>query len=377
MPRTRRDARLETRSARLKLPDQHEPHWKQLFPRLSLGYRKGKWIVRRFDGTRYQKKTLGKADDYEDANGITVLSFKDAQQKAVAMEDRTLARYSVKDAITDYLEDYRTRSGKATYKTERAIEKHILPDLGRIELEQLTTARLRKWLNALADDGERASKVSANRYFAILLAALNLAYREGVVASDEAWRRVKPFQKADEPRVRFISKEQVAALLLACPEDFRLVAKAAVLTGCRWGELRNMRVRDFLGATVHIPDSKSGKPRDVPLNNEGQQLLSDLVAGKTDDDHIFWRSDGAPWGEFDQRDRMRSASRQAGIEPHIHFHLLRHYYGGSLAQAGVSLQVIAAALGHASTKMTERHYAHLQPSHIADVIRANLPKLGV
>jgi integrase len=39
--------------------------------------------------------------------------------------------------------------------------------------------------------------------------------------------------------------------------------------------------------------------------------------------------------------------------------------------------VIAAQLGHSDTRMTERHYAHLSPSYVADTIRAALPSLGI
>jgi integrase len=49
----------------------------------------------------------------------------------------------------------------------------------------------------------------------------------------------------------------------------------------------------------------------------------------------------------------------------------------NLQQAGASLPVIAANLGHTDTRMTERHYAHLVPSHVAQVIRATMPKLGL
>jgi integrase len=43
---------------------------------------------------------------------------------------------------------------------------------------------------------------------------------------------------------------------------------------------------------------------------------------------------------------------------------------------GVPMGVIAAQLGHSDTRMTEKHYAHLSPSYIADTIRASLPALG-
>ena len=44
---------------------------------------------------------------------------------------------------------------------------------------------------------------------------------------------------------------------------------------------------------------------------------------------------------------------------------------------GVPMGVIAAQLGHSDTRMTEKHYAHLAPSYIADTIRANFPNLGL
>jgi hypothetical protein len=39
--------------------------------------------------------------------------------------------------------------------------------------------------------------------------------------------------------------------------------------------------------------------------------------------------------------------------------------------------VVAAQLGHADTRMTEKHYAHLAPSYVSETIRANFPRLGI
>jgi integrase len=44
---------------------------------------------------------------------------------------------------------------------------------------------------------------------------------------------------------------------------------------------------------------------------------------------------------------------------------------------GVPMGVIAAQLGHADTRMTEKHYAHLAPSYVSETIRANFPRLGI
>jgi integrase len=45
--------------------------------------------------------------------------------------------------------------------------------------------------------------------------------------------------------------------------------------------------------------------------------------------------------------------------------------------SGVPMGVIAAQLGHADTRMTEKHYAHLAPSYVAQTIRANFPVLNL
>jgi integrase len=41
------------------------------------------------------------------------------------------------------------------------------------------------------------------------------------------------------------------------------------------------------------------------------------------------------------------------------------------------MSVIAEQLGHADTRMTEKHYAHLAPPYVADTIRAHFPTLGI
>ena len=44
---------------------------------------------------------------------------------------------------------------------------------------------------------------------------------------------------------------------------------------------------------------------------------------------------------------------------------------------GTPMAVIARELGHADTRVTERHYAHLSPSYAQEAVRLNFPKLGI
>ena len=58
------------------------------------------------------------------------------------------------------------------------------------------------------------------------------------------------------------------------------------------------------------------------------------------------------------------------------FHALRHTWASLAAMNGVPLMVVAKNLGHADTRMVEKHYGHLAPSYVADAIRAGAPRFA-
>ena len=61
-------------------------------------------------------------------------------------------------------------------------------------------------------DAIRRRRSSANRTLTVLKAALNRAWREGKVRSDDAWRRVEPFEEADAARVRYLTVAEAKRL---------------------------------------------------------------------------------------------------------------------------------------------------------------------
>jgi integrase len=140
-----------------------------------------------------------------------------------------------------------------------------------------------------------------------------------------------------------------------------------------------MRVADFSSeaGTVTVRLSKAGKARHIALNHEGRELFASLTVGRRTDDLIFSRSDGAPWGQSHQQPPLLAASKVANLERSASFHILRHTYARALAMNGVPMGVIAVQLGHSDTRMTEKHYAHLAPSYVADTVRTMLPAFGV
>ena len=180
-------------------------------------------------------------------------------------------------------------------------------------------------------------------------------------------------------RVRYLTVAEAQRLLNACPPDFRNLAQAALQTGCRYGELGRLTVRDFNpdSGTVAILRSKTGRSRHVVLTEEGVAFFSQLCAGRGGGELMLRRANGEPWGAANQIALMAEASRRAALVPPVNFHGLRHTYASLSIMNGAPLVVVAANLGHANTKMVEKHYGHLARSFVRDAIRAAAPRFGM
>ena len=408
MGRTVRDHRLENRAARERLRPAREPYWRAISSGCHIGYYRGPqggtWIARsrRGGGAKgYFQRRLGDADDIQDADGTDILNFRQAQEKAwtwweslATAAGRRPERYTVADALDDYLERF---TGKSLEKTRHTIERHIRPVLGDRPVCELTTAELTKFQSELATrrsvyranrsgeaklrpqdaDSARRAKANANRIFTPLKAALNRAFNEGKVAEDIAWRRVKPFSKVSVARIRYFTPTEVNRLLATAEPWFRAVMQAALFTGARWSEIFAMKVRDvdLQSGTILFPETKGGRPRHVHLTEEGLKFFALHCGGKALFDQLFLNQHGRPLGPSHQIRPMQETCLRAKVEP-AGFHILRHTYASTLAMAGVPLGVIAEALGHADERITRKHYAHLSPSYVRDAVRAGLGSLG-
>jgi integrase len=117
--------------------------------------------------------------------------------------------------------------------------------------------------------------------------------------------------------------------------------------------------------------------RHVVLTAEGRDCFQQWTAGRPSIANVFRRATGDLWGKSHQSRPLEEASTRVNIVPHVTFHILRHTHASHLAMKGVPMGVIAAQLGHSDTRMTEKHYAHLAPSYVAETIRANFPVLGI
>lgn len=409
MTRTSRSSTLETRTSRLKLSSEKR-FFALIGQKLALTYRRnkkgvGSWSARLFVGQVHKYLIIGEADDYKDADGVTVFSYFQAQEKARLIEREQKIKdgliilpLTMAEAAEDYLVWFKNNR-KSYDATKATIDAHILPVFGHRFVKDITTKEIKDWHEELSltpkrtrtrigseqaylgvstsDAHLRSRKATANRILTVFKAILNKSFYDGKVQDDTTWRRVKPFPKVDAPRVRFLTAYEAERLLNASENDFRSLVAAALYTGARYNELADMRVNDYSPEQgfIFIQPSKSGKGRHIPLSVDGIGFFNGMIVGKQGNELIFTREDNSAWKKNHQSRPMKEACNKAKIEPAIGFHELRHTYASTLAQRGVDLLTISKLLGHADTRITSRHYAHLCDNTLKAAV-ANLPDFG-
>jgi integrase len=379
---------INSRSSRRNIP-RGELVWKPVRRSVHLGYRRptegaGSWLGRFYSAEHgYTQVRLAAADDLHTADGRDVLNFAQAMRRAndfaIAAFDPTEkpeTKYTVRQACAAYLAHLEAegRSAQAVHDAKLRINALILPKLGASECHELTAKELREWRNDLAKPNTRQRRATANRIWTVLRATLNLAYQNEQVASDHAWRKVKPFPKTDAPRQRWLTVNEAKKLLAACSGDFRKLVEAALHTGCRYGELIALRVEDFShnNGSLHIRESKSGKPRDVILTEAGTAFFQGLCEDR-DRGELILRNGKRAWSKSEQARPMAAAVEKAKL-PAITFHGLRHTWASLAVMNGTPLLVVAKNLGHSGTRMVEKHYGHLAHDYVAEAIRKGAPQ---
>lgn len=235
---------------------------------------------------------------------------------------------------------------------------HLLPKFGKYHLDELTQQDI-----ICAQQEMRAAGYApgtANKWIVQLRYMYNVAKKRKVPGTEKnPAAEIKQF--AVEGRERFLSADETELLRKAVErsenKQLKYIVALLLMTGCRKRELLDAQWNQFdlERRAWRIPLSKSGKARHVALSVAVVELLQGLP-----------RWNGCPYVVPNPRTRKpftdiheawATAVRRAGI-PAIRIHDLRHSFAANLVNAGHSLYVVSKALGHSTTRMSER-YAHL------------------
>ena len=195
---------------------------------------------------------------------------------------------------------------------------------------------------------------------------------------DEAPPRVPMFPgdlpRQDHPLPKALDDATAAKLLRAAQADRRMLVRVTVemllRTGLRVSEFTGLQADAVVligaGPWLHVPVGKLREDRYLPLHPQLVTLIDGYRAAHVPAGHplLLPRENGRPLDRHTVTRFINKAGAAAGL-PHIHPHQLRHTLATQAINRGMSLEAIAALLGHRSLDMTLR-YAKIASRTVAD-----------
>jgi integrase len=398
MPRHLRAATLETRSSRLKLPVSTKPIFVRLRPGIGLGYRRnktaGNWVLRRADGRRGNTtRTFALADDYSPADGIAILDYWQAQDRAVALAQEPpageaepaaapTAPLTVARAIRRYAVELAVRGGERSNATrlmrhlgmiaETAAADDALGGLAGTLVAELTSETLRQWRNQLAGIRKAAT---VNRVATVFKAALNLAADHHQSLGRRAWEvGLEPIPDAEEPRNCILTEPDIRRIVDEAyreSPEFGLLVEVSAVTGARFSQLTRLRPEHLQSERADprlmMPSSKKGKGnkvpyRPVPIPPPLAARLRGLAEGRTASLPQLVKPDGTRWRKSDHSRPFARCVRRAGLAADVTLYALRHSNIVRHLLAGTPVRVVA--VNHdTSIRMIEQTYSRFITDH--------------
>ncbi|MEY9179754.1 site-specific integrase [Bradyrhizobium sp. USDA 313] len=401
MARKAKDCKLESRTARSKLAVRFKTYTGPTLARgIQLLYRRNKtngtWVVKAADGHgSYWTKGFAFADDFEDADGKSILTFYQACDRA-----KTLARGSddevasdaapitVDGALTAYERDLEKRGGSkynATYP-----RTHLTTVLLAKPVALVTKTELATWHDGLRT---KLADASVNRLCKGLLAAVKLAAKnDRRIKNLEAWQHgLEALPDAHVARNVVLPDAQVLAFVGAgYALDAKLGEFVDVLaeTGARPSQPTRLLVEDLhVGAKPKLMMPKAGKGGSknrmkrkqerysVPISLELAAKLAAAAKGRAPDAPLLLRSDGQRWSERpsdDYREDVKAIVTSIGEDPEkVTMYALRH---SSIVRALLRNEPIRLVASRHNTSVAEieRTYSKHITEYSDDIARNSL-----
>ncbi|MBP2157394.1 integrase [Erwinia rhapontici] len=238
-----------------------------------------------------------------------------------------------------------------------AMRKTILAEKYMDEITSIDIAEYRdiRLASLSPRTGRKISGNTVRLEMALLSSLYNIARVEwGTCHSNPVEHVRKPPIPAGRTR-RLLAGEE--SRLLSCLEDknpqISAIFTLAIETAMRQGELLSLRWEhiNLSQGVAHLPVTKNGSSRDVPLSAKARKTLG-RFSGPVTGPVFSYTSNGF-------KSAWRKAVIETGIE-NLHFHDLRHEAISRLSELGtLNLIEMASISGHKSLTMLKR-YTHLR-----------------
>lgn len=366
-------------------------------------------IIKLKDGSGYR----GAVQLGRDENGKVIRRYVYRPTRSAAVEEikKLVAKHgkgrvstskrTVEEFLREWLETHvRTTLEPLTYETySYAVKVHLIPGLGAIRLDRLTTIDVSRCLNKAIERGLSPTTIKNIRN--ILKSALRTAIDKFKYLDKDAENvaEAATLPKQRKYKAKFLTPEQADLLLKTVEGDrYEAMFHLALMMGLRRGEVLGVQWSDidFNKGVLHVRQSlkrivKTGvvagplkteqSQRVVPIPQmcikafRSRQIIQEqerLAAGELwvqDGDLVLTSRHGRRVLPEEPTHRLNAALAAAGLG-HVRFHDLRHSTASLLIAKGVPMKVVQEIMGHSSYHITANLYTHLMPGAKTEAMAA-------
>lgn len=165
--------------------------------------------------------------------------------------------------------------------------------------------------------------------------------------------------KLREQELTYLDQDKIRRLLEVTAENRNLdrVVRLALATGARWSEAEKLTAERLRPGKVVYADTKSGRNRAVPIDQDLAKYLRTRDSGRLFHDCYYAFRGAVKRAELDLPKGQLS-------------HVLRHTFASHFMMNGGNIITLQRILGHGDIRMTMR-YAHLAPDHLDEALHLN------
>lgn len=288
---------------------------------------------------------------------------------------------------TMYLEDNLSASTLRGYRYQ--IDTYLIPSLGNIPIQNLSTMQIQKLVNDLKQESPVSHKPMSSKSVKNIFINLSAALDKAV---DLDMLKKNPCQKVELPKcekheVQVYDEKEVEKLIrCATGTDMELIIMLSLSLGLRRGEMIALRWTnvDLKNGIVHIRENRveglngtvvTKKPksqagiRDIPLSDSLIELLKEhkekyaavqkkYGVGYNNDDYVICQAKGQPYKPFSFTKKFRTFLDKNNLR-HIRYHDIRHTNASIMLSQGISPKVAQQRLGHSDFSTTMNIYSHV------------------
>jgi len=355
------------------MPKRHTGVYKRKDGRWEGRYLKG----RRPDGTALYGSVYGKScSEVRDK----LINMSTSTENNDSLRNKS---YSFEDILVLWLNNNRIHhKGGTNTKYQNLLKAHIIPDLGRIDIDNITASMINNYLlkklNCGRLDGKGGLSPSyVQSMMVIINSALRFAEKEGLCTPLKSSIYKPVIKKKELSILEYEEQKRLEAFLYSDINPFKLGVLISLNSGMRIGEICALRwsnvdldnqiisvhhtisriATDDNKSLEYVIDSPKTRAsyRAIPIVASLQPVIAKEKLKSTSEyvvstDGLFTKP-----RNFDYQ--FHKILKECGIRP-INFHTLRHTFATRCIEAGVDVKSLSEILGHSNVSITLNTYVH-------------------